>query len=72
MYQENFCSGIFKLLFFYIWEPWVCQLKTNEAPLYIMSPWSNGLMVTEVGFEFLDGSSNPIVCQITDDIYIVP
>ena len=36
-------------------------------------------MVTEVGFEFRDRSSNPNVCQITDDglsarqvVYIVP
>ena len=29
--------------------------------------WVRGLTITEVGFEFRDRSSNPIVCQIKDD-----
>ena len=28
--------------------------------------WVRGVMVTGVGFEFRDRSSNPILCQITD------
>ena len=39
--------------------------------------WVRGLMVANVGFEFRDWSSIPIMCQITGDglrqvVYIVP
>ena len=43
----------------------------------LQSQWVRGLMVANVGFEFSDRSSIPIVCQIMDDdlkqvVYIVP
>ena len=49
-------------------------LETQDSSDFL---WVRGLMVSNVGFEFCDRSSIPIVCQITDDdhrklVYIVP
>ena len=39
----------------------------EHLKMLCLTKWVRGVMVTDVGFELRDRSSNPSVCQITDD-----
>ena len=54
----------------------IIEISSSHQYLLAMRGRIHGLMVTNMGFEFRDRSSIPIVCLITDDgfrqvVYIV-